>query len=482
MPKNPPSPPPPRDGTRYATMTKEARLEEFKQRSIAHPHLVAADKALQEAIQESGGASIILVYGPARVGKTTMKRRVIRQLTTAMLPALQEDRERIPFLSLLLRPPLTHTWSWKDYLQAALHFLQEPLIDQKIQLEVDEEEGEKGTATQASTARARRRPPEGTNDALRAALETAIRHRRPAAVLIDEAQHFGMVASGQRLQDQLDRIKSLADLTQTVHVLIGTYDLLPFRNLSAQLIGRSIDIHFPRYHTSKKEQNQFKSILKAFQEWLPFVEEPNTLLENWDFCYERSIGCVGNLHLMLVRALHAALWSGEETLSLKRLQQHAFSVAECHDMIREARLGERTLAEDATQRQELREMLGLAPRATTAVPVPNPTSAVDGAVPLPTPSEQGTGTPAPASGEAETSAPTKRGRGRPRRVPATGEGTLPEGAAGHATPAPRGPGRPKRVTDEAGKPAKARAARPGRRNAQRIPVGRPSPSEENPLA
>jgi hypothetical protein len=479
MPKHPPSPP--RDGKRYATMTKEARLEEFKQRSIAHPHLVAADKALQEAIQESGGASIILVYGPARVGKTTMKRRVIRQLTTAMLPALQEDRERIPFLSLLLRPPLTSTFSWKDYLQAALQKMQEPLIDQKILLDVDNEEEERA-AGQTGTARARRRPPEGTNDALRAALETAIRHRRPAAVLIDEAQHFGMVASGQRLQDQLDRIKSLADLTQTVHVLIGTYDLLPFRNLSAQLIGRSIDIHFPRYHTTKKEQNQFKSILKAFQEWLPFVEEPNTLLENWEFCYERSIGCVGNLHLMLVRALHAALWSGEETLSLKRLQQHAFSVAECHDMIREARLGERTLAEDATQRQELREMLGLAPRSTTAVPAQSPASAGDGAAPLPTTSEQGKAPPAPIPGEAEASAPTKRERGRPRRVPATGEGTLPEGAAGHATSAPRGPGRPKRVTDEAGRPPKARATRPGRRNAQRIPVGRPSPAEEDPLA
>jgi hypothetical protein len=478
MPKNPAPPPPPRDGQRYATMPKEARLEEFKQRSIAHPHLVAADKALQEAIQEPGGASIILVYGPARVGKTTMKRRVIRQLTTAMLPALQEDRERIPFLSLLLRPPLTNTFSWKDYLQAALEKMQEPLIGQKIPLdEKDEDDEEEGATHQAGTARGRRRRPEGTNDALRAALETAIQHRRPAAVLIDEAQHFGMVASGQRLQDQLDRIKSMADLTQTVHVLIGTYDLLPFRNLSAQLIGRSIDIHFPRYHTSKKEQNQFKSILKAFQEWLPFVEEPNTLLDNWEFCYVRSIGCVGNLHLMLVRALHAALWSGEETLSLKRLQQHAFTVAECHDMMREARRGERELDEDPTQLLELREMLGLAPRHATAVPVP----AADGAVPLPTPSEQEMATSAPAPGETEVPASTRRGRGRPRRTPEAGEGTKPTGAASNETSTPRRPGRSKRV-DAEGKLPKARATRPGRRNARRDPVGRPPPEAEDRLA
>ena len=478
MPKNPP---PPRDGKRYATMSKEARLDEFQQRAIAHPHLAAADKALQEAIQEPGGASIILVYGPARVGKTTMKRRVIRQLTKAMLPALQEDRERIPFLSVLLHPPLNNTFSWKDYLQAGLLAIQEPLIDQKVLLEEDEEgEGEAGSQT--GPARARRRRPEGTNDALRAALETAIQHRRPAAVLIDEAQHFGMVGSGRRLQDQLDCIKSLADITQTVHVLIGTYELLPFRNLSAQLIGRSIDIHFPRYHTSKREVNQFKSILKAFQEWLPFVEEPNTLIENWDFCYERSIGCVGNLRLMLVRAVHAALWSGEETLSLKRLQQHAFSVAECHDMMREARRGEKTLAEDPTQLLELREMLGLLPRHTTAVPVQSTAPIADGVVPLPTPPENGTASPAPAPGEAEASAPTKRGRGRPKHTPEMGEGTPLARANGDATSPPRRPGRPKRVVDEGGKPPKARATRPGRRNARRDPVGRPPPGAEDPLA
>ncbi len=479
MPKNPL---PPRDGKRYATMTKEARLEEFKQRAIAHPHLVAADKALQEAIQEPGGASIILVYGPARVGKTTMKRRVIRQLTTAMWPALQEDRERIPFLSVLLHPPLTNTFSWKDYLQAALLEIQEPLIDQKVLLEVDEEEGEDGAVSQVGSVRARRRRSEGTNDALRAALETAIQHRRPAAVLIDEAQHFGMVGSGRRLQDQLDCIKSMADITQTVHVLIGTYELLPLRNLSAQLIGRSIDIHFPRYRNSKKELNQFKSILKAFQEWLPFVEEPNTLLDHWDFCYERSIGCVGNLRLMLVRAVHAALWSGEETLSLKRLQQHAFSVAECHAMMRDAREGEKTLAEDMTQLLELREMLGMGPQYSTAVPASNPAPAGDGAAPIPTSSENGTATSAPAPGEAEAAAPIKRGRRRPKQTLETREGTPLAGAEDNMTPALRRPGRQKRVADEMGRPPKARATRPGRRNAQRIPVGRQPPEVEDPLA
>src|SRR5579859_5570652 len=85
----------PEDRTHYAKMTKEERLQAFK-RTIAHPHLQAADKALHEAIQETGGASLVNVYGPARVGKSTMKNHVIRTIIDEMSALLQQDRERIP--------------------------------------------------------------------------------------------------------------------------------------------------------------------------------------------------------------------------------------------------------------------------------------------------------------------------------------------------------------------------------------------------
>src|SRR5207253_2450185 len=68
------------------------------------------------------------------------------------------------------------------------------------------------------------------------AVEQALRHRRPAAVLIDEAQHLAKVPSGRRLADQLDVIKSIASHTGTVHVLFGTYDLLAFRNLTHEAL------------------------------------------------------------------------------------------------------------------------------------------------------------------------------------------------------------------------------------------------------
>jgi putative protein kinase ArgK-like GTPase of G3E family len=96
----------PEDRARFAKMTKEARSQSFK-RTIAHPHLATADKALREAMQEPGGASIVNVFGPASVGKSTMKNHVIREVLLELLPLLQQDRERVPLLSLMPRPPLS---------------------------------------------------------------------------------------------------------------------------------------------------------------------------------------------------------------------------------------------------------------------------------------------------------------------------------------------------------------------------------------
>jgi AAA domain len=348
----------PVDRTRYINMTKEECLQAFK-RTIAHPHLVKADKALSEALQEPGGASIVNVFGPARVGKSTMKNHVIRAVLLELLPTLQQDRERVPLISLMPRPPLSGYFNWKDFFQEGLVAFDEPLISYKIAFDTEEDEG------QFVESRSKRNPPQGTKDALRQSFETATKRRRSVAIFIDEAQHLGKVSSDRQLQNQLDCIKSLAENTGTIIVLIGTYQLLPLRNLSAQLIGRSLDIHFPRYRNTEKEVSQFKNVLWTFQNALPFVEETDILLKHWEFCYERSIGCVGNLRLMLVRAVHAALWTDAKTLSWNHLKTHAFSEAESYEMMLEAYKGERELASKPDQHAKLRKMLGLAPHITS---------------------------------------------------------------------------------------------------------------------
>ena len=164
----------------------------------------------------------------------------------------------------------------------------------------------------------------------------------PPSVIYIVHQH--KVSSERQLQNQLDCIKSLADITETVHVLIGTYELLALRNVSAQIVRRSTIIHFPRYHGTDEELLQFKRVLSTFQDLLPFVEETGILIKHWEYCYERSLGCVGILHDMLMRAVRDALLADEKTLSEEYLKRHALSEEDCCVMMREISEGERCIA------------------------------------------------------------------------------------------------------------------------------------------
>jgi hypothetical protein len=133
----------------------------------------------------------------------------------------------------------------------------------------------------------------------------------------------------------------------------------PFKQF--QLVHFPLNDSVPRYRSTAKELSQFQNVLRTFQDALPFVEETDILLKHWKFCYERSIGCVGNLRLMLVRAVHAALWANAKTLSWKHMKTHAFSEAESYEMMLEAYEGEKELASKPKQRADLLKMLGLSP-------------------------------------------------------------------------------------------------------------------------
>jgi hypothetical protein len=148
-------------------------------------------------------------------------------------------------------------------------------------------------------------------------------------------------------------------MSQTVHVLAGTYDLLVFRNLSAQLSRRSIDVHFPRYRaTDKQEREAFQKVLLTFQRHLP-LEEPPELVHQWKYCYARTIGCVGMLKDWLTKALAEALETGAKTLTPELLEHHAVEAGRCDQMITDMEEGEKLLVSDAEADERLMIRLGL---------------------------------------------------------------------------------------------------------------------------
>ena len=77
----------------------ESRLERFRSFTVAHPRLVQAKEALVNAIRGAEPNSLIFVFGPTGVGKTTLRLKTEQFIAAEMLNELREDRSRIPVVS-----------------------------------------------------------------------------------------------------------------------------------------------------------------------------------------------------------------------------------------------------------------------------------------------------------------------------------------------------------------------------------------------
>ncbi len=329
------------------TQPKGTRQEYFEQHClIEHPRLLATLDATIRAICPPGeGASVrrpgtmVLLIGPPRVGKTTFVRLLQERLLERSRAQMERDPGFIPFSSVTVAGPEASRFDWPTYYRAVLRGLHDPFVDGK-------------------TARIPTRE-------LREAMEAALLHRKPIAVIVDEAHHLAKATSGRRLQDQLDHLKYFENVSGVSHILVGTYELRPFRKVNAQLACRSLDVHFSRYDATKEEDAQvFRSVLWALQRQLPVEKEPH-LVEHWEFLYARSIGCVGLVKLHLNRALHMALTEGATTITLAHVRKTAMPEARVELALRNALESEAELAESDGADERLLTLLGLrGPRPT----------------------------------------------------------------------------------------------------------------------
>jgi energy-coupling factor transporter ATP-binding protein EcfA2 len=157
-----------------------ARLVHFQRYTVAHPQLVEAKERLVAAIQNAEQNSLVFVFGPTGVGKTTLRLETEQVLTAELHQELERDRGRFAVVSVEAVAPESGSFSWRDHFKRLLQEMDEPLIEYKRDLQ-----------TGAFCLRSPSRPKPTTGD-YRYALEQALRYRRPAAVMIDEAQHLGV--------------------------------------------------------------------------------------------------------------------------------------------------------------------------------------------------------------------------------------------------------------------------------------------------
>jgi hypothetical protein len=336
----------------FSCRAADRRLGAFGALTLAHPHLVTAREALMSALGSCAGNTIVFVVGPTGVGKTTLRVKIEHDLVADLKEELQHDKEWLPVVSVEASAPDTGTFSWREHFRRLLDAMREPLIDYKL----DRRGKPWGLGRPAFPFDPN---PRSSGAEYQHSVEQALRHRRPAAVLIDEGQHLAKMSSGRRLLDQLDVIKSIANCTGIPHILIGTYDLLAFRNLNGQLARRSIDVHFGRYRAERSgEAAIFKNIVRSFEAQMP-LESPSNLVNAWEYLYERSVGCVGILKEWLNRTLLVALGRGHKRIEATDLEQCALEVSRCEKIASECWDGEMRMDASRERAEQLRARLGL---------------------------------------------------------------------------------------------------------------------------
>ena len=327
-----------------------ARQEYFEHHClIEHPRLLEALDAILEAICAPGEGvrarrpgTMVLVIGPARVGKTTLIHLLEERLLAYATSQMQADPHFIPFASIIAPEPGSGRFEWTEFYQPVLRQLGNPFVD-----------------SPTHPIRARQ---------MREALVAAYLERKPLAIIVDEAHHLAEAARGSRLQSQLNHLKNFENLTGVSHILVGTYAMRPFRKVNAQLACRSVDVHFPRYDMTREEDCQaFRSVLWALQRQLPVEEEPRLAQKHWEFLYARSIGCIGLLKLHLNRALNRALKEGACTVTLDHLRQTAASDVRVKLALRNALESEAEFVEEEDADEQLLALLRKPPSRASSL-------------------------------------------------------------------------------------------------------------------
>lgn len=357
--------------------TKRERREYFHDYTVPHTRMKEVCSELVSAALDSSDTSLIFFAGPTGAGKTTLIRSLESKLVEHSRTELEEDRGRLPYVTFEVPAPETSVFPWKALYKRALTALDEPLIEHKVNVL----ERPQPTLGRASTPRDAPRPVEakvprrGGTDDYRLAYESALLNRRPLVSILDEGQHLMKIANGRKLSDQLDIIKSVANMSGVPHLLAGTYDLIPFLDLSGQLARRTVIVHLPRYSNAvQQDADLFASVVRAFQQHLPLAEEPD-LLGQVEYLYQHTIGCIGVLKDWLGRALNVALDEDAPTMTRKHLQKRALTAKQCRKMLADAQKGEKYFADDDAELARLQAELRMSSTTPMASGPPLPDDA-----------------------------------------------------------------------------------------------------------
>lgn len=277
------------------------RLDRFKRVVFNHPALERALRAVRRSVVPGAQPSIVLLFGPTGVGKTTLVSALQRPadfphghpVCVSCVPVA--GRQGYDF-------GRTH---WRRIAEAA----DDSFRDDHVSPDLAAERLRSGCGRRDGVA---------TVLEYRLGVLDMLRESDVPLVILDEAQHMTRVPSARTQADQLDVIKHCVDHTGIPHLLVGTYELSVMVAPGDQLARRTCEVHFMPYHwLDASDRDAFERIFGQFVGALP-LPDPR---RSWDDLgqhqaevYLGCAGCVGILKDWLHRGLQSVLEADGEVL------------------------------------------------------------------------------------------------------------------------------------------------------------------------
>lgn len=260
---------------------------------LKHPRIERVLDELNTLIHPGSQSSILLVVGPTGVGKSTLAKYMVEQAMADAVAEMTANAGLIPAAYVEAPTSGEDDFSWRMFYMQVLAQLGEDLSAPRVAYGIDPATG-------------RMMKPRGMSlnglAGLRTAVERCLKERETRFLAIDEAVHIIQQTRPNRLQIQLDTLKSLANKSSAQIVMVGSYDLYPLVALSGQLARRIHVVHFERYMQDRPEDVwAFGRCLQKFQDsrldlW------GDRLFQHSAALHENTLGCIGTLSGVLARA------------------------------------------------------------------------------------------------------------------------------------------------------------------------------------
>ena len=298
----------------------------FREMTIDHEYYKAARLDLQEKLVTH---RMGLVVGPSGVGKERLVRNEVRRLNKPIV----DDRGSLRAISFTAPSPQRGSFVWTAFWHRWLEALDDPLPECKVNRELKRDRLVEGVLTHARR---------GSVDALRNAAFAATRDRGVEVVFIDEAANLVPKERARTLRDQLDVLRDLTDSGCCRIVLAATPRILEPLNLSGELARRIGDVFFRRYADARARSREYKcfaSVVKTLVDGLPEASR-SALKGHLRLLHAGSLGCVGNLHDWVDRAIVRCLREQKQILDFRHFEATVLSDAGLKILRKEAMVGD----------------------------------------------------------------------------------------------------------------------------------------------